>query len=51
MQIVEVNEKDLLDVVAIFIDYDVVDNDQGINFQYISKLASNDWELAKKHLI
>jgi len=47
MQIVEVNEKDLLDVVALFIDYDIVDNDQGINFQYISKLASNDWGLQK----
>ena len=47
MQIVEVNEKDLLDVVAIFIDYDVVDNEQGINFQYISKLTSNDWGLQK----
>src|SRR5947208_9696721 len=47
MQIVEVNEKDLLDVVALFIDYDVVENDQGINFQYISKLTSNDWGLQK----
>ena len=47
MQIVEVNEKDLLDVVALFIDYDVVDNDRGIHSQYISKLVSNDWGLHK----
>jgi hypothetical protein len=47
MQIVEVNEKDLLDVVALFIDYDVVDTDSGINSQYISKLTSNDWGLHK----
>ncbi|HYX51258.1 MAG TPA: hypothetical protein VE843_16040 [Ktedonobacteraceae bacterium] len=47
LQIVEVNEKDLLDVVALFIDYDVVDNDRGINSQYISKLTSNDWGLYK----
>jgi len=47
MQIVEVNEKDLLDVVALLIDYDIVDHDQGIHSQYISKLASNDWGLHK----
>ncbi|HEX6107858.1 MAG TPA: hypothetical protein VFZ02_00495, partial [Ktedonobacteraceae bacterium] len=47
MQIVEVNEKDLLDVVALFIDYDVVDNDRGIHSQYISKLVANDWGLHK----
>jgi hypothetical protein len=47
MQIVEVNEKDLLDVVALFIDYDLEDNDQGIHSQYISRLVSNDWGLHK----
>jgi hypothetical protein len=47
MQIVEVNEKDLLDVVALFIDHDVVNDDRGIHSQYISKLASNDWGLYK----
>ncbi len=47
LQIVEVNEIDLLDVVALFIDYDVVDNDSGIHSQYISKLTSNDWGLHK----
>ncbi len=47
MQIVEVNEKDLLDVVALFIDYDVEDNDRGIHSQYISRLVSNDWGLHK----
>jgi hypothetical protein len=43
MQIVEVNKKDLLDVVALFIDYDVEEDNRGINSQYISRLASNDW--------
>jgi hypothetical protein len=47
MQIVEVNEKDLLDVVALFIDYDVIEDDRSINSQYISKLASTDWGLQK----
>src|SRR6266487_6643200 len=47
MQIVEVNEKDLLDVVALFIDYDVEDHDRSIHAKYISGLASNDWGLQK----
>jgi hypothetical protein len=47
MQIIEVNEKDLLDVVALFIDHDIVDDDRGIHSQYISRLASNDWGLHK----
>jgi len=47
LQIVEVNEKDLLDVVALFVDHDVEDTDRGINSAYISRLVSNDWGLYK----
>jgi Uncharacterised nucleotidyltransferase len=47
LQIVEVNEKDLLDVVALFVDHDVEDTDRGINSAYISRLISNDWGLYK----
>jgi hypothetical protein len=47
LQIVEVNEKDLLDVVALFIDYDVQDHDGSIHSPYIAKLVSNDWGLHK----
>jgi hypothetical protein len=47
LQIVEVNEKDLVDVVALFIDYEVVDDDRGIHSQYISKLVANDWGFHK----
>jgi hypothetical protein len=47
MQIVEVNEKDLLDVVALFNDYDVEDDEKSIHSQYISRLTSNDWGLHK----
>jgi hypothetical protein len=47
LQIVEVNEKDMLDVIALFIDYDVEDDDRGIHAQYISRLVSNDWGFQK----
>ena len=47
LQIVEVNEKDLVDVVALFVDYDVGDDDRSINAAYIAKLMSNDWGFNK----
>jgi hypothetical protein len=47
LQIVEVNEKDILDVMALFIDFDVEDTDKGINSPYISGLIANDWGLHK----
>jgi len=47
MQIVEVNEKDLLDVIALFVDFDIEDNDRSIHSPYISRLVSNDWGLHK----
>jgi hypothetical protein len=43
LQIIETNEKDILDTIALFTDYDVVDNEQGINAAYIAGLVSNDW--------
>src|SRR5258708_15013110 len=47
LQIVEVNEKDLVDVVALFVDYDVRDDDRSINAAYIAKLMSNNWGFNK----
>lgn len=47
LQIVEINEKDIQDVLALFVDYDVEGGDQGINSPYISGLVSNDWGLYK----
>jgi hypothetical protein len=47
LQIVEINEKDLIDVLAVFHDHDVVDNEQGINSDYIASLTANDWGLHK----
>jgi len=45
LQIVEINEKDIFDIIALFHDYDVVDDEQGIHASYIAGLTSNDWGL------
>ena len=47
LQIVELNEKDMFDTMALFIDFDVEDLEQGINAVYISGLTGNDWGLQK----
>ncbi len=47
LQIVEINEKDIIDVITLFHDHDVTDNEQGINANYISGLVANDWGLQK----
>jgi hypothetical protein len=45
LQIVETNEKDLLDVCAIFADHDLTEDDSGVNVNYISRLTASDWGL------
>jgi hypothetical protein len=45
LQIVETNEKDYLDVCAIFADHDLSDDEGGINVSYIGRLAAADWGL------
>ncbi len=47
LQIVEINEKDIIDLLALFHDYDIVGNEQGIHVGYITGLTSNDWGLYK----
>ncbi len=47
LQIVEVNEKDLIDTMALFHDHEVLDNDQSLNSVYISRLTGTDWGLYK----
>ncbi|HEY1352357.1 MAG TPA: hypothetical protein VGF67_22295 [Ktedonobacteraceae bacterium] len=47
LQIVEVNEKDLLDTMALFQDYDVCTDDAGLNGVYLAQLAAGDWGLYK----
>jgi hypothetical protein len=48
LQIVEINEKDIKDILSILIDYDVTDTDQGaINGAYLAKLCGDDWGIYK----
>ncbi len=47
LQVVETNEKDFLDILAILIDQPFTDDDSGINLPYIVQLTSNDWGLWK----
>jgi hypothetical protein len=45
LQIVETNEKDYLDLCAIFADHDLTADDSGINLSYIAALTASDWGL------
>lgn len=45
LQIVETNEKDYLDLCALFADHELSDDESGINAAYIANLAASDWGL------
>lgn len=45
LQVVETNEKDYLDICAIFADHDLSEDDSGVNFVHIADLTSSDWGL------
>jgi hypothetical protein len=45
LQVVETNEKDYLDVCAIFADHELTADDSGINLSYITELTSASWGL------
>ncbi len=45
LQVVETNEKDYLDVCALFADHDLSEDESGINLDYIAGLAASDWGL------
>jgi len=49
LQIVEINQKDLKDVVSMFIDHDIGTSDapEMINGTYLAKLCSDDWGIYK----
>jgi hypothetical protein len=47
LQVVETNEKDLLDICALVADHELTEDDSGINYAYIGELAGNDWGLWK----
>ncbi len=45
LQVVETNEKDYLDICAIFADHDLSEDDSGINSAYIANLTASNWGL------
>jgi hypothetical protein len=45
LQIVETNEKDYLDICAIFADHELTSNENGINGAYIAEISAGDWGL------
>jgi hypothetical protein len=45
LQVIETNEKDYLDICAIFADHDLSDDDSGINSAYIANLTASNWGL------
>ena len=45
LQVVETNEKDYLDICAIFADHDLTDDESGINGAYIAEISAADWGL------
>lgn len=45
LQVVETNEKDYLDICAIFADHDLSEDDSGVNTPYIAGLTASDWGL------
>ena len=49
LQIVEINQKDLKDVVSMFMDHDVSSDDtpETINGGYLAKLCADDWGIYK----
>lgn len=45
LQIVETNEKDYLDLCAVFADHDLTGDESGVNVEYIARLCAVDWGL------
>jgi len=45
LQVVETNEKDYLDLCAIFADHDLSDDESGVNRAHIAAVAGSDWGL------
>ena len=45
LQVVETNEKDYLDICALFADHDLSTDESGINVAYIADLSASDWGL------
>ena len=47
LQIIQLNEKDVRDAVALFVEHDVTDDDVGINGSRVAELCCDDWGLCR----
>jgi hypothetical protein len=45
LQIIELNEKDVRDTVALLLEHDVTDDDAGVNAPHVASLCAADWGL------
>jgi hypothetical protein len=45
LQVMETNDKDYMDICAIFADHDLSDDDSGVNAAYIASLTASNWGL------
>jgi hypothetical protein len=45
LQIIELNEKDVRDTVALLLEHDVTDDDSGVNATHVAELCADDWGL------
>ncbi len=45
LQVMETNEKDYIDLCALFADHELSEDESGINIPYITHLAASDWGL------
>jgi hypothetical protein len=45
LQIIELNEKDVRDTVALLLEHEVTDDDAGVNSSYVAALCADDWGL------
>jgi hypothetical protein len=45
LQIIELNEKDVRDTVALLLEHEVTDDDSGVNASHIAELCASDWGL------
>jgi hypothetical protein len=45
LQIIELNEKDVRDTVALLLEHEVTDDDAGVNVSHVASLCADDWGL------
>ena len=45
LQIIELNEKDVRDTIALLVEHEVTDDDQGVNATRVASLCADDWGL------